>query len=836
MNRTKRSQRLCLDLACDWLEARVALTGGTSQVLDAPLGPYLSVVSTSPADGSTINSSPQNLVLTFDRPLDPNFIGFGDVLLDQVNSDGSLTPIFDPNLGVQEDLDSTGYVLTVPIDQTLLPGNYEILLSAQAMLMGLDGSSPASAINGVDEPVANFTVVPTPATLNPPTDLQLLTPGVVTSVGGSLDLSNNPNDASLYSFTLPDGHHWRLGLEVDAARIGSLLTPQLSLFNSQGQLLETSNLGRADAPTDPYLFAGLGPGTYYVGVSGAGNIGGTVGGYNVLTLDPGTSGTQQAGGQFALRASIVPADSATTLINFQTTHVDPLDPTPTGISLQFSGPLNLGSQANAIVHSGNSAIEVVDASGRTWPVQLSNYDEANAEVNYLFSNALPAGNYTVVIPASGGLTDLAGYTPQTPGLPSHVLATFNVGHGGQSHDPFNLGTPAPNAILAGISGETHIPTSHTLTYRFVSQFDNFYQFATSTSRGGVQVQFVEVATGRTVTLQTALPGQSLTQLVGLHQGVYLINITAEGPHTVSLDWKLWMSTVQPDSILANGVGQGPALNLQLIAPGVSAAPDSPATPVAPGNSSTSPAPFSASNGSSAVDSPASESAPAAPAPHTQEGEAGISVGAATSAGGLFLGVNPALVGRPLDQSSAGAVGPGTGTTVTLSATGFGQANNIAARLEASWASELGFGELASGLESVADAGDAEPDLSGSLTVPVAQVATESLPATAPEVSWTDRIKAALGSGAPTLKDLTMPTAPASLANDMLADAAAQEQPGPTNAPDRYESAHIGVSTPLIAGIVAVVVARSHQSLHSWFRGSKRIALATPHGSQPVKHI
>ena len=158
MNRSKRSSRLCPDLVSGWLETRIALTAGVSQTLDAPLGPYLSVISSSPSDGSSLEAAPpQNLVLTFDRAIDPGSIGFSDILLDKVNSDGSLTPIFDPNVGIEEDLDDTGTVLTVPIGQTLTPGNYEVLISAQAFLMGLDGSSPEGVSPTVrDEPGRQF--------------------------------------------------------------------------------------------------------------------------------------------------------------------------------------------------------------------------------------------------------------------------------------------------------------------------------------------------------------------------------------------------------------------------------------------------------------------------------------------------------------------------------------------------------------------------------------------------------------------------------------------------------------------------------------------------------
>ena len=74
--------------------------------------------------------------------------------------------------------------------------------------------------------------------------------------------------------TLGPGHFWRLGVQLDAQRIGSPLRGALSLFDSNGNVLATVMPAR-EGPTFrpiPIFFSGLNPGVYYIGVSGAGNL------------------------------------------------------------------------------------------------------------------------------------------------------------------------------------------------------------------------------------------------------------------------------------------------------------------------------------------------------------------------------------------------------------------------------------------------------------------------------------------------------------------------------------------------------------------------------------
>src|SRR5262249_10937205 len=155
-------------------------------------------------------------------------------------------------------------------------------LGSFSMLSGLpvDGNPGAPLdVSGTDEVLATFTVaqpVPVPTGPQPETlaDAQELgtIAGAPTPTPGSLDLLATPGGYHLYRFELAPGHFWRVGAEVSAERDGGTLNAALALFDSQGQLLKFDDIGRNDDPNDPYLFAGLAAGTYYLGVSGSLNF------------------------------------------------------------------------------------------------------------------------------------------------------------------------------------------------------------------------------------------------------------------------------------------------------------------------------------------------------------------------------------------------------------------------------------------------------------------------------------------------------------------------------------------------------------------------------------
>ena len=222
-------------------------------------------------------------------------------------------------------------------------------------------------------------------------------------VPGSLDFQTASQAVSLYRIQLDPGHFWRLGLEVTAQRDGGTLDTALALFDDQGRLIASDDVGRPDDPKDPYLFAGLQPGTYYVGVSGVGNLPGLPGGYDPATGSPGSVTQTQDGGPFTLHVVADPVDTPPTVLGLTLDHADPADSAPTGLTLAFSRAIAVTSQFGDREPTLSNAIEVVDQAGQNWPVQVSNYSESDAKISYLFDTVLAARSLPGQVAGAGGI-------------------------------------------------------------------------------------------------------------------------------------------------------------------------------------------------------------------------------------------------------------------------------------------------------------------------------------------------------------------------------------------------------------------------------------------------
>src|SRR5262249_35754725 len=149
-------------------------------------------------------------------------------------------------------------------------------------------------------------------------------------------------------------------------------------------------------------------------------------GYDPATGIPGIVGRHQPGGPFPFQLSLVAdlADAPTSVVQFTLDHADPLEESPTGMTLAFSGPIDASSLATAdgLLHS----LRVVDSTGRSWPISATGFQGSKSTLTLVFNQRLPAGNYRLEVPRQGGLTDLAGRSLVAPGKPSGVLATWTV--------------------------------------------------------------------------------------------------------------------------------------------------------------------------------------------------------------------------------------------------------------------------------------------------------------------------------------------------------------------------------------------------------------------------
>ena len=407
-------------------------------------GATLKVVGTEPGDRATLSQTPKVVAVRFDHALDvwsPTF----DLRLYQLDNHGR--PLPNPRgESIRTRIDPADPSrLLLDLGTDLEPGRYRLALSADSRLSSGIGSI-SLANTGTEQDLAEFTVEQSGVRLADATGLGPIGP-VVQSVAGRLDFASNRSAVALYKIELPPSQRlWRLGLEVDAERDGSPLNAALTLFDARGLPVATVEDGRYDAPTDPYLFEGLKPGTYYVGVSGQGNLAGRPGGYDPVTGDPGSIVQAQPGGAFTLRVVADPAGAAPRVIGFRLNHVDPTDPAPTSFDIQFSGTLHLGDTPEALAEAMRRGLEVVDRSGRAWPIAGVAYDEARSILTFEFETRLPSGLYQVRLPGSGGLRDPDRSGASTFGLPRGVLATFDVNA--------NPGAPTTRTISARCSTMT----------------------------------------------------------------------------------------------------------------------------------------------------------------------------------------------------------------------------------------------------------------------------------------------------------------------------------------------------------------------------------------------
>ena len=132
----------------------------------------------------------------------------------------------------------------------------------------------------------------------------------------------------------------------------------------------------------------------------------------------------------------------------------------------------------------NSPVLVYDASGLAWPVTLSSY-QVN-QVSFVFDQPLPPGQYTVVIPPSGGLTDLIGRAPVSSGQNPGVLATFTVEPQASQTVAGDLGVLWPNSQIQ-VSQFATISPGQEVVSRVVVPVTGFYTLETTFTQGSVVI-------------------------------------------------------------------------------------------------------------------------------------------------------------------------------------------------------------------------------------------------------------------------------------------------------------------------------------------------------------
>ncbi len=626
-----------LRLNLEWLEARWLRDGS-----DATMASGASIA----INGLSWNPSQNSLTIDFNQPELDYFLLPGDVQLQPDNPDNP-TPSLEAPTYVNTTTDTFD---TINVSAPLPPGVYNIVL-----LNDLDTGDlwnlPSPSLT-----LGELTIVPPPV-VNPPATLSHALPlGTIgTQVQkGSLDLSSLEN-VDLYAITLGPGHFWRLGVQLEAQQIGSPLRGALSLFDSNGQVLKTSNAGTGgpDSPADPYLFSGLSPGVYYIGVSGAGNLGEQPGGYDPRGSGTfGTSGSPQAGGNYTLDLFADPADTPTRVLGVGLQWGDPLATSPTGLVLGFSGSIDVNSLNTA--GNNNSAFWVVDQSGHTWFLTPTSYDASLAQMSFAFDQPLPPGEYTLFNSSADGLKDLAGLSPVAPGLPQDVLATWTIPPSTLPAVPGNMGVLWPSQQDGVADSELILPGQVATSQVFVPM-QGLYTLQTSVSQGALAVE--RAGPDGLVVVDPGSQGTSHQYTLDLEPGLYVFTFRNLGTQEALADWQIAPSNIDHENLTENGVGQSVALSLRWInptssslttdlPPGLSLSPDSTGPVSAPAPPPETAAPSTPGTLTLAFVVPTLTSLSAS------------SVSVSPLPGSLFVTVNSGLLGAP--TAAAGpieAIGP-----------------------------------------------------------------------------------------------------------------------------------------------------------------------------------
>ncbi len=574
---------------------------------DLPTASLPGVLATTPADGTSVVQAPAALTITFDpavvAQIDSMYSGLlgvtadqtlpglfafdnsQEIEIDRVNSNGTTTPIFGvsgtptPAQSLTSTTLADGSVQAQMVvslltgTSSLAPGKYQVDFynSANSQLASAFASfDPTSAWANATGPipVATFTVTGQGPTMAGAPDLGTIGAQPQT-VSSALAPGYYPSAVELYRFELTPGSTWQLNAQMLAQAIGSPVQGALALFDASGSVIATrrAGSGTSTGSIDPSLVLDLPGGTYYLGVSSAGDLPGTPSGYNPVSGMPGTGGLGQPAGSFRLAISATPVVATTVLTSSSILYADPAIAAPTGLNLTFSGPVNLASMQQP--DHQQTALQVVDSSGRSWPITLASTD-ASGHLGFVFNEPLPPGNYSLIVPAQGGLTDLGGHPVAGPlSATPTLLATWTVSTATGPVNPTDLGVvwPGPENVTwnVGLSGTAPVAAGGSITDSFVAIVPGWYALSVRPSSAtGTTDARIESATGSTLLNAGALTGPK-TSYVYLAPGTYrMVFDSTAGP--ASIAWTLRPFAIDYEKLLENGVGQSATLAIPSFTP------------------------------------------------------------------------------------------------------------------------------------------------------------------------------------------------------------------------------------------------------------------------------
>ena len=246
------------------------------------------------------------------------------------------------------------------------------------------------------------------------------------------------------------------------------------------------------------------------------------------------------------------------------------------------------------------------------------------------------------------MTDLIGRAPVSPGQNPGVLATFTVEPQTSQAVAGNLGVLWPNP-QAQVSQFATIPPGQEFVSRVVVPVTGFYTLETTFTQGSVAI--LRAGPDGVASIDPASSGPSNTYEMPLEAGVYMVSFRTVGTQPAVGQWTFQFSSIDHESIVDNGVGQGAALSLRLVDPissSLTSGSPSGATTVLPANLGPVFSPSSPQSGSNSF----SVAAPVG------SGEAVAATGVSVIPASLVVTVSTGLLGTPaLQNEPVAVVGP-----------------------------------------------------------------------------------------------------------------------------------------------------------------------------------
>jgi methionine-rich copper-binding protein CopC len=425
------------------------------------------VLSSDPADGADMDSSPLAIRLEMSGALDPNTVLPGQTVVLFAGTvamvgDGTASQVALASVNFSDTADELQLFPLAPLE----PGNYVVWLAGNSSTnpavladpngvpLGEDAAHPGGAdetvsflVNGIDG-VAGATGSDDTATTA--RNLGDLTGAGLVQVSAAIgddpifnpSLAPDPsnpgpqfvpaNQVDLYHFEISGPGRYAMLAEVFAGRIGSPLDPGISLYEldpSTGSLVFVDgNDGTLDPAqgtdgsvplfSDPALSDGLTAGNYYLAVAGGSNTPAPVEGQMPGSPgifdpnQPGSAGLGWSTGSYVLNVLVQPADYPPRVVASSPSSGQILDQPPTQLTVQFSEAMNIQQLAfdafQITTESALSHVFILGPGGIEDYPRFESYDRATNQATFLMLDGLANGSYTLHLSGSGGLTDLGG--------------------------------------------------------------------------------------------------------------------------------------------------------------------------------------------------------------------------------------------------------------------------------------------------------------------------------------------------------------------------------------------------------------------------------------------